>query len=641
MTLSTRDGARGRGAAGGRGVVELDSVSVTFPRADRPTVEDVSLALGAGEQVVLLGPSGSGKSTILHTITGVVPHTVTAELGGEVRLASGGGAGDDGDADRGDRDGDDGNGERSGGDRPLTADSSVIERSRHLGVLFQDPSAAVCMPDVTMELALPLENHGTDVDAIAGCIADALGTCAVGHLADRPTAELSGGELQRVALAAAMVTEPAVLVLDEPTSMLDPSGVAAVRGAVDAAAERYRPAVVLVEHRLDEWAGARGIDGLPPLALAIGADGRPLAAGPTRDVLRDHAAELVAAGCWLPLEAELAAITSVGGGLAAEENTRLLTRLAEEAGGPGPGSPTAATAPVAASATTTTTTAAAVSIADTATPTAATTTTPSPTTTPGEVRLRARGLAVGRTTRGKRADQEAVLAGSVLTGVDLDVRGGEVVAVLGANGAGKTTLLLTLARLLGPLAGTIDGERAALAFQNAEHQFLTHRVVDEIAHGLPAADREEVVTARLATHRLEHLADANPFRLSGGEKRRLGLAAVLAHDPPVLLADEPTLGLDRRDTIATARALRAEADAGRGIVVTSHDLRTVATIADRVVLLAHGEVIADDDAASVLGDGEALAAAGIALPELLTWLVGSHPGRLRHVLDALDREVLP
>ncbi|MGO1561933.1 MAG: ABC transporter ATP-binding protein [Actinomycetaceae bacterium] len=581
MTLSTRDGARGRGAAGGRGVVELDSVSVTFPRADRPTVEDVSLALGAGEQVVLLGPSGSGKSTILHTITGVVPHTVTAELGGEVRLASGGGAGDDGDADRGDRDGDDGNGERSGGDRPLTADSSVIERSRHLGVLFQDPSAAVCMPDVTMELALPLENHGTDVDAIAGCIADALGTCAVGHLADRPTAELSGGELQRVALAAAMVTEPAVLVLDEPTSMLDPSGVAAVRGAVDAAAERYRPAVVLVEHRLDEWAGARGIDGLPPLALAIGADGRPLAAGPTRDVLRDHAAELVA-------------ITSVGGGLAAEENTRLLTRLAEEAGGP------------------------------------------TPTTSPGEVRLRARGLAVGRSPRGEQTDPKAVL-----TGVDLDVRGGEVVAVLGANGAGKTTLLLTLARLLAPLTGGIDGERAALAFQNAEHQFLTHRVVDEIAHGLPAADREEVVTARLATHRLEHLADANPFRLSGGEKRRLGLAAVLAHDPPVLLADEPTLGLDRRDTIATARALRAEADAGRGIVVTSHDLRTVATIADRVVLLAHGEVIADDDAASVLGDGEALAAAGIALPELLTWLVGSHPGRLRHVLDALDREVLP
>jgi energy-coupling factor transport system ATP-binding protein len=640
VTLSTQAGARGRDAAGGRGVVELDSVSVTFPRADRPTVEDVSLALGAGEQVVLLGPSGSGKSTILHAVTGVVPHTVTAELAGEVRLDGNRGAGGSEDVDvDGDGDVDDENGGAGDGrDRPLTADSSVIERSRHLGVLFQDPSAAVCMPDVTMELALPLENHGTDVDAIAGRIADALDTCAVGHLAHRPTAELSGGELQRVALAAAMVTEPSVLVLDEPTSMLDPAGVAAVRAAVDAAADRYRPAVVLVEHRLDEWAGARGIDGLPPLALAIGADGRPLAAGPTRQVLRDHAAELVAAGCWLPLEAELSAITSVGGGLSAEENTRLLTRLAEETGGPGPGSPTAATPPVAASVTTTTT---ALRTAGTPTAAAPSPTTPpeattAPTTTPGEVRLRTRGLAVGRTTRGEQVDREAVLSD-----VDLDVRGGEVVAVLGANGAGKTTLLLTLARLLAPLGGTIEGERAALAFQNAEHQFLTHRVVDEIAHGLPPAVREEVVAGRLATHRLGHLAHANPFRLSGGEKRRLGLAAVLAHDPPVLLADEPTLGLDRRDTIATARALRAEADAGRGIVVTSHDLRTVATIADRVVLLARGAVIADDDAAAVLGDEAALAAAGIALPELLTWLIGTHPGRMRGVLDALDRKVLP
>jgi energy-coupling factor transporter ATP-binding protein EcfA2 len=126
VTLSTQAGARGRDAAGGRGVVELDSVSVTFPRADRPTVEDVSLALGAGEQVVLLGPSGSGKSTILHAVTGVVPHTVTAELAGEVRLDGNRGAGGSEDVDvDGDGDVDDENGGAGDGrDRPLTSASS-------------------------------------------------------------------------------------------------------------------------------------------------------------------------------------------------------------------------------------------------------------------------------------------------------------------------------------------------------------------------------------------------------------------------------------------------------------------------------------------------------------------------------------
>ncbi|GAA4288874.1 ABC transporter ATP-binding protein [Georgenia daeguensis] len=607
----------GEGATVGRGdgaVVELRDVGVAFPRRAEPVLREVSLRLAPGEQVIVLGASGSGKSTVLHAITGVVPHSVTATLRGEVRVGT------------------------------TTQASPVVERSRHLGVLAQDPSAAVCLPGVEQELALPLENHGVDPATIGPRVAAALETAGAGGLRSRATATLSGGESQRVALAAAMVTEPDVLLLDEPTSMLDPAGVVAVRGAVTGAVATYRPAVVLVEHRLDEWAGADGVAGLPARAVALSESGEVLADGPTALVLRDHARALHAAGCWLPLDAELLALTGAEGGLAATANTELLRRLADGAprrpalsgivAEPVPADPVPAGPPA------------------------------SPTADVAVPLLAARGLTVGRQVasaggarrglrwRRRRSTRPAMVPlepGALLAGIDLEVHPGEVVALLGANGAGKSTLLLTLAGLLEPLAGRVDGLRPGLVFQNAEHQFLAGTVREEIAHGLPADVAAEVVPCRLRRHRLEHLAEQNPFRLSGGEKRRLSLAAMLAHDRPVLLADEPTLGLDRRDTIATAATLRDVAAGGGAVVLVSHDLRTVASLATRVVVLgrrdgasggAPGGVLADGPTAAVLGDPDLLARAGLALPPLVAWLLGHVPrSAVGHVLRELDAAV--
>lgn len=545
-------------------VVTLDGVSVRFPRRATPVLRDVSLRLAPGEQVVILGASGSGKSTVLHTITGVVPHTVHAELDGEVTVAG-----------------------------TTTAATTVVERSRYLGVVAQDPSSAVCLPDVEQELALPLENHAADRSTIDRRIGDALAAVGAGHLRRRATAALSGGESQRVALAAALVTEPDVLLLDEPTSMLDPDGVAAVRGALVQAVQRYGPAVVLVEHRLDEWAGADGAAGLPARALVLDESGTVLADGPTAVVLRDQAARLHAAGCWLPLDAELRALTGADGGLSNRENVAFLDSLAADS------REQAAEA--------------------------------------DEPVLAARGLAVTRSTgRRRRRDPEPP---PLLTGVDLTVRPGEVVAVLGANGVGKSTLLLTLAGLLRPRTGTVTGPRPGLVFQNAEHQLVASTVRAEIAHGLAADRSEPIVDRQLERHRLTHLADQNPFRLSGGEKRRVSLAAMLAHDRPVLLADEPTLGLDRRDAIATAETLRDVADAGGAVVLVSHDLRLVASLATRVVVLGEGGVLADGPTADVLRDGETLARAGLRLPALVSWLLEHHRDHLRTVLRRLDDAV--
>ncbi|WP_152814958.1 ABC transporter ATP-binding protein [Georgenia subflava] len=556
----------------------LREVSVTFPRRTEPVLREVSLHLGPGEQVIVLGASGSGKSTVLHVITGVVPHTISATMTGEVTIAA------------------------------ATQTTSVIDRSRHLGVLAQDPTAAVCLPGVEQELALPLENQATDPATIGPRISAALDAVGAAALRERATATLSGGESQRVALAAAMVTEPQVLLLDEPTSMLDPAGIGSVRAALTGAVEKYGPAVVLVEHRLDEWAGTHGVTGLPARALALGESGEVIADGPTAVVLREHAHQLHAAGCWLPLDAELYALTGTEGALTARTNVELLHALAADA-------PNMAV------------------IDDRAAPV-----------------LTARDLSVGRAkpmarrSRRRRrknpAEPGAAAVPALLSGIDLSVRPGEVVALLGANGVGKSTLLLTLAGLLAPLTGTVAGARPGLVFQNAEHQFLAHTVAEEIAHGLAPEVAEEVVARQLRRHRLTHLAGQSPFRLSGGEKRRLSLAAMLAHSRPVLLADEPTLGLDRRDTIATTHTLQDFSTGGGAVVLASHDLRTVTTLADRVIVLGDGGVLADGPTTQVLSDADVLARAGLVLPPLVAWLLNNLPARaVAHVLRQLDDAV--
>ena len=560
-------------------VVTIDAVSVAFPRRHDPVLRGITLDIAPGEQVLVLGSSGAGKSTLLQLVSGVIPHSVVAAVDGSVTV---------------------------GGSN--TRDSSVVELSRAVGLLAQDPSSGVCLPTVAEELALPLENRGVDPAAISGRIDAALAAAGVGPLRERRTAQLSGGEGQRVALAAALVAEPAVLLLDEPTSMLDAEGVRAVRSAIAASVARYSPAVILVEHRLDEFAGRAGVGGLPRRSIVLDAAGAVAVDGPTREVLAAHAGALIAAGCWLPLESELdavfgAAFATAGGTAAGLDSPAvragLLAFAAEHAASASSTRASSSGAPV----------------------------------------LSTTGLAVSRERRPRRS--RAPLH-PVLTGIELDVHPGEIVALLGANGAGKSTLLLTLAGLLAPAAGVVAGARAGMVFQNPEHQFVAHTVAGEIGFGLPAGPATDALVARLLDdHGLAELADQHPHRLSGGEKRRVSVAAMLAHERPVLLADEPTFGLDRRATIGVMAALRRTAADGTAVVFSSHDLRTVATLADRAVVVAHGRVVADGPVFDVLRDAAALEAAHIELPPLVEWLldnVGSDAG-VRRALERLDAEV--
>ncbi|GMA32055.1 hypothetical protein GCM10025875_20470 [Litorihabitans aurantiacus] len=544
-----------------RPVVHAVGLEVVLPGGDGvgPLTADVA----PGEHVLVLGPSGSGKTTLLRTLAGAVPQHVRAHVTGTLRVGGGEGG-------------------RGGSVFPVDPVSDgVAATSAHVGTVAQDPVTGVCLTLVADEVALPLENRAVPPERIGPAVEGALVVAGAAHLRERASGELSGGELQRVALAAATVARPRVLLLDEPTSMLDAPGVAAVRDAVARVGDDV--AVVLVEHRLDEWAGQAGSAGLPPRTIALARSGRVLADGPTADVLARHGRALLRQGCWLPLDAELEALLGLGGGLASDDVRRALLALAREAAAAPSGLPAGSRT--------------------------------------REVVLRTRGLAVRAGGR------------EVLRDVDLDLRAGALTAIVGANGAGKSTLLAALAGLEAPAAGTVEGPRAGLVFQDPEHQLVAATVTGEIAFGAVAPGR---VAELLDAFDLRDWADRSPYTLSGGQKRRLSLAAMLAHERPVLLADEPGFGLDRAATRAAMAALREAADGGLAVALTSHDLRAVAAWADRVVVVAGGGVAADLTPEAFLRDATALAAAGMSVPALLGFLV-EHDVPVRGALAVLER----
>jgi energy-coupling factor transporter ATP-binding protein EcfA2 len=506
-------------------MIEVRGLGVMFPGAGAPVLVGLEMDVPPGEQLLVLAGSGAGKSTLLRVLAGIVPQAVAADVTGSVQVA--------------------------GLDATTT---TTADLALHVGTLTQDPSDQLCLPTVLDEVAFPLENRGVRRAAIGPAVARVLAAVDAEHLVGRRTSELSGGEGQRVALAAALVADPRVLLLDEPTALLDPAAARAV-GAVVRAAQSGR-STVLVEHRLDE------LGRLPGRVLVLGPDGRVRADGPTEEILRDDARALAAMGTWLPVRTELAAA-----------GLRNLEQLPVGRSAEAP-----------------------------------------PMTTPV---LRARRLTVRRGSR------------TVVAGVDLDVHAGRVTAVVGLNGSGKSSLLLALAGLL-PAAG-VSARSVGLVFQHPEHQLLARTVRDELAWGprrVRAPDVDARVEHALEAYRLSGLEDRDPFRLSGGQQRRLSLAAVAACGHDVLLADEPTFGQDRETSLACADALRSLADDGRGVVLASHDLRLVAEVADDVLVLRDGRPLAHGRVDEVLADDRLLARAGLPLPPVLVaWRTTGRPVR--------------
>ena len=453
----------------------------------------VDLDIAPGERVLVLGPSGSGKSTLMGGLAGL--------LGGAEE------------------------GEATG---TLTVDGVAPADARgRVGLLMQDPEAQVVLARVGDDVAFGMENLGVAREEIWPRVENSLEAVGLSVPLDHSTTELSGGQKQRLALASILAMDPGLLLLDEPTANLDPSGVAEVRAAVEAVVERTGATVVVVEHRVDVWASL--VD-----RVIVVADGAIAADGPLREVLAQQGNALRERGIWLPGDDVAAEVGPAPEVTPASSEATPIARVADLSIGYKEAAPVRS----------------------------------------GIDLTIARGVStciVGANGAGKST------FALTLAGLLPPLEG--TVEVETSDGTAGDPHEWSSKQLLG---------RMSMVFQEPEYQFLAATVAEELAIGPRAAGMSEAEIAPLVDEHLEalgltKLARANPMTLSGGEKRRLSVATALISAPELLILDEPTFGQDRGTWLGLVRLLRAALERGVTLVSITHDPAFVAAMGQRIV----------------------------------------------------------
>jgi len=506
-----------------------------MPSSPDWALDGINLQVEMGEYLLLAGASGSGKSTLCRLFNGLIPHFYGGELAGDVTVAG-----------------------------LATRDHPVTELFPHVGMVFQNPGSQLFNSTVARELAFGLESLGLPRGEIARRVDDAAGTVGIDHLLARNPQEVSGGEQQLVAIAAALALRPELIVLDEPYASLDPANVRRVRDALRKI-HQQGTAVVVAEHRLEPVVPDAG-------RVVVLEAGRIVRDGPPGSVL---AQDLTSFGLHPPAVARVAQRAGLAEVPLTVEDLVVALGSSSASG-----------------------------ISD-------------PLPVPAQRQSHLQGPVLQAEGVCFSFDRT-----SVLRGVDLDLRPGECLALVGANGSGKTTLVKHFNGLYRPDEGRLlvlgrDTRRArtselarhiGLAFQDADSQFFKFQVRDEIEVGARALGRYDAdwLGELVALFALEPLLDRSPYRLSAGEKKRVAFASALAAQPQILVLDEPTTGQDWVFRQILGQLLGDLSALGQTVVLVTHDLEFVEERACRWVLLADGWVAADGPAQAVMGDALAM-----------------------------------
>ena len=578
---------------------DVDIIRIEDLRYDYPALQPgsspvsalrgVDLSVRRGELVALMGPVGAGKSTLCQAIAGLVPHAWGGLFGGRVLV-----------------------------DGVDTRRVEPAEVCRRVGLVFQDAETQLFNATVEDEVAFGPESLAVPQDEIGRRVDWAL---AVVHLAgqrQRSPRQLSGGQKQRLAIASVLAMRPSILVLDEPTANLDPLGSRQVYEVLDELRRSGDLTVVLVEQDAD-----RVVQFADRVAVLV--DGQVVALGTPREVLARPG-----------LAARLGLTPPVA---------ELMTRLRAIR----PGLPEVATLDEAEA-----------SLSAALPPTGDARVAVPGATPPGQSPSAGEGVSDGDGADGPRcalgqvalatpvqpAASPAVLEArdvwyrydngvEALQGVDLEVRDGDRLAIVGQNGSGKTTLAKLFIGLLRPTRGTVLVEgvdtrrrtigelasRVGYVFQNPDHQIFAATVCEELAFGprhlgVPEEEVRVRVDRALELFGLAAYRHEPPAALGFGLRRAVGLAAVLTMSPRVLVLDEPFTGLDWRSIEAVLDQLRALGEQGHAIVLITHNMRAVAEFAERMVVLADGQMIAHETTRALFQETDVLARASLARPPI-------------------------
>jgi energy-coupling factor transport system ATP-binding protein len=525
-------------APNGEGTQPLIYDRVTYAyRGGDTIVRDVSLALEEGKVVLVTGPSGAGKTTICRAANGLIPHEFKGTFGGKVTIAG----------------------------RYDSRNLGVSSLSKIVGVLSQDPETQLFNPSVEDEIVFGACNYGLPVDTIRERTERLLDLTRLGHHRRKNPHNLSGGQQQACALASILAFEPLVLVLDEPTSNIDPIGSQQVLDLVARLAREENRTTLLVEHKIEELADL--VD-----EMIVIDRGEILHRGTVREVL-EHVEYIDSVGLSVPQVTLLCArLRTVGWSveelpIGVEEAVRVLSLLVDQG---------------------------------------TLNRTPEPPPRRAQHESDEVVVSIGGLSH---VYQDGTRA---LHDVDLEIRRGEFVGILGQNGSGKTTLVKHFNALLKPTEGTVivaglDTRKASIAemalavgyiFQNPDAQIFKMKVEEELAFGPQNVGLSEGEVGRRIKEAAEdleisHLMDKNPFFLSKGEKQRVAVAAVMAMRPDILVLDEPTTGQDfKRAKEIMDLAVRMH-DEGQTVVVITHDMNLAAEYCDRVVIMEGGRVLLD------------------------------------------------
>ncbi len=544
-------------------IISVKDLSYRYSPSGPFVLKDICFEVEAGEFVAIMGPSGAGKTTLCLALNGIIPNFFGGNFFGRVTVF--------------------------GSD---TIEMSVTQLAQNIGMVLQDPEMQLVTNSVEDEVAFGLENIKVPRDEMRSRIDQALEIVRLtGYEAKHP-ATLSGGQKQRLAIAAALALRPKVMVLDEPTSQLDPIGMEEVFSVIRELNQRYQITVVLVTHdseRVAEYADrvlllddGQIVSDCQPKEFFQGA------------VLRE------ATGIRLPQVTELFA------GL--KKNIHPLPQLPVTLGD---------------------------AVAE---------------MEQDWKEYKLSPINYETETYEKDNDAELLISAKniqftypdgteALSGVSLDIHAGECVAIIGQNGGGKSTLVKHFVRLLKQTSGELkifgrdaDGysiselaQRIGFIYQNPDAQIFCKSVEEEVAFGPinQLDDLDEVsrrVKTALADMDLEEFKEEHPLALSKGDRERVAVAAILAMEPEVIIFDEPTTGQDKlgaQNIIQTIDRLHKQ---GRTIVIITHHLYLLPGYVDRVVLMGDGKILRDAPLREVFNDVDVLRETYLAPPQIVEFM---------------------